>query len=79
MADLANSGEKSPRWVVHCPECGHEVLHTSVTEFARGTGSRDPFASPPKPKIPEDGVQLDCPNCSKPSTYRSFDLRYRKD
>ena len=66
-----------PRWIVDCPECKKEFTHTDVSKIGGGLGSRDPFASPPKPKIPEDGIELKCPHCDKTSTYRIFDLRYR--
>jgi endogenous inhibitor of DNA gyrase (YacG/DUF329 family) len=66
----------SPRWVVSCPECKHEFIFKPIDQPEAET--RDPFASPPKPKIPEGGEPLNCPNCNKPSTYGSFDLRYRR-
>jgi endogenous inhibitor of DNA gyrase (YacG/DUF329 family) len=68
----------APRWVVSCPECNKEFTHTPISKMA-AVGTRDPFASPPKPKLPENGAELECRNCGKTSVYRSFDLRYRAD
>jgi endogenous inhibitor of DNA gyrase (YacG/DUF329 family) len=68
----------APRWVVSCPECNREFTHTPISKIANGA-TRDPFASPPKPKLPEDGTPLACDNCGKTSTYRASDLRYRPD
>jgi len=66
-----------PRWIVRCPECEKEFTHTTI---GKTIGlMRDPFASPPKPEIPEGGTALMCPDCNKASTYRAFDLRYRAD
>jgi hypothetical protein len=68
----------APRWVVSCPECRKEFTHADI-KLMDGSGSRDPFASPPKPKIPESGTELGCQHCGKTSIYRVFDLRYRAD
>jgi endogenous inhibitor of DNA gyrase (YacG/DUF329 family) len=68
----------APRWVVSCPECKKEFTHTHISKMAGGA-TRDPFASPPKPKLPEGGAELECQNCGKTSVYRAFDLRYRAD
>ena len=65
------------RWVVTCPKCKTDFTHTFIGKMANE--SRDPFASPPKLKIPEGGSELACQNCGKTSTYRAFDLRYRAD
>jgi len=68
----------SPRWIVTCPECNKEFTHTNISKIASGA-TRDPFASPPKPQIPEGGSELECHHCRKTSTYQAFDLRYRAD
>jgi hypothetical protein len=47
--------------------------------MAMGGGTRDLFASPPKPTIPEGGAELECKNCGKTSTYKVFDLLYRPE
>jgi endogenous inhibitor of DNA gyrase (YacG/DUF329 family) len=75
MAVPKKQPDPVPRWVVSCPECGHELTHTPISELAGGT--RDPFASPPKPAIPDGGSQLKCSNCDKSATYLMSDLRYR--
>jgi endogenous inhibitor of DNA gyrase (YacG/DUF329 family) len=62
-----------PRWIVNCPECNQEFTHSEI----RGELHRDPFTSPPKPVIPQEGAQQECPNCHKTSVYRAFELRYR--
>lgn len=65
-----------PRWIVECPQCRKEFTHTDISKIASGP-MRDPFASPPKPQIPESGAELKCPHCKNSATYRAFDLRYR--
>ena len=30
-----------------------------------------------KPKMPEEGVNLECPNCKKTATYKRYQLTYR--
>ena len=68
----------SPRWIVTCPECKVEFTHTDVNKIA-SAGTRDLFASPPKPEIPDGGSEVKCHNCGKTSTYKAVDLRYRED
>ena len=67
----------SPRWIVNCHECEKEFTHTQISKI--DSGMRNPFASPPKPEIPEEGTKLTCPHCGKDLAYRAFDLRYRAD
>lgn len=66
-----------PRWVVTCPNCRSEFTHTLVRDLTQGALTRDVFASPPKPPIPEGGSRLDCPNCGGSQAYQISDLRYR--
>jgi uncharacterized Zn finger protein len=67
-----------PRWVLTCSACTQEFTHTLIREVSPERESRDPFASPPKPRIPDQGLQVKCPNCGEASTYGVFDLRYRR-
>jgi hypothetical protein len=66
-----------PRWVVTCPKCRSEFTHTLVRDLTQGSLTRDVFASPPKPPIPDGGSRLDCPNCGGNQAYQISDLRYR--
>jgi hypothetical protein len=34
------------------------------------------FFEPPKPDFPEDGAELECPNCGNKDTYQRTDLIY---
>ncbi len=64
---------RMPRWIVSCPECKEEFTHSEIGEDRH----RDPFTSPPKPPLPHEGIQQECPNCHKTAVYRAFELRYR--
>jgi hypothetical protein len=66
-----------PRWVVTCSLCKHEFTHTLVRDLTRGNSTRDVFASPPKPAIPDGGSSLNCPHCGGSQAYQISDLRYR--
>ena len=68
-----------PRWVITCLKCNREFTHTLVRDLTQGKETRDVFASPPKPAIPEDGSRMNCPHCGSVSSYRISDLRYRGD
>jgi DNA-directed RNA polymerase subunit RPC12/RpoP len=68
-----------PRWMVICSKCKQEFTHTLVRDLSPGHQTRDVFASPPKPQIPKDGTQLNCPHCGGVQAYKTHDLTYRGD
>jgi hypothetical protein len=66
-----------PRWVLTCAACRQEFFaHTRQVAPEGVVG--DPFASPLKPSMSDQGLQVKCPNCGEASTYGVFDLRYRR-
>jgi DNA-directed RNA polymerase subunit RPC12/RpoP len=68
-----------PRWVIICSKCTREFTHILIRELTHGRETRDVFASPPKPAMPEEGARLNCPHCGSISAYKTYDLRYRGD
>jgi len=65
------------RWVLGCPKCGKEFMHSEIDSEHRSP-LLDPFAwIGDKPEMPEAGVKLKCPNCSKVSVYKRYQLTYR--
>jgi len=66
-----------PRWVLDCPECGEEFTHSEI-DVENRSPLLDSFAwIGDKPEIPQEGVSLVCPNCSKVSVYKRHELTYR--
>jgi hypothetical protein len=65
------------RWVLGCPECKEDFTHSQIdTESQPSVG--DPFSwLDDKPKFPDVGVSLECPNCKKTSVYQRTQLMYR--
>lgn len=66
-----------PRWVFGCPDCNQEFTYTEID-----VEHRKPFQDPfdwigDKPKLPEAGTNLECPNCKKVSVYKRYQLTYR--
>ena len=65
------------RWVLGCPECKEDFTHSQI-DVASQTFTSDPFAwLGDKPKFPDAGVRLECPNCKKTSVYKRTQLIYR--
>jgi len=64
---------RMPRWIVSCPDCKEEFTHSEI----KAELHRDPFTSPPKPTLPQEGIKQECPKCHKTAVYRAFELRYR--
>jgi len=56
-------------WVLLCPECDTYFNHSLVESSAVSWLGI-------KPELPAKGKSLQCPNCSKTSTFMQRDLRY---
>jgi hypothetical protein len=66
-----------PRWILGCPNCNQEFTHSEIDTQSR-TPLLDPFSwIADKPKLPEAGTRLECPNCKKVSIYKRHQLIYR--
>jgi len=60
-----------PRWVLTCPECHKEFTHSNIAHESSWWDE--------KPEMSPAGDSIECPNCKKTSTYRRYQLIYRKD
>ena len=68
---------KVPRWVLGCPDCNQEFTHSEVDPEYQ-TPLLDPFAwIGDKPKFPDAGLSMECPNCKKVSVYNRYQLTYK--
>ena len=66
------------RWVLGCPECKRDFTHCQIDTESQPSFS-DPFAwLGDKPKFPNVGLQIECPNCKKRSVYKRNQLTYKK-
>jgi len=63
------------RWVLGCPFCDKEFTHTEIAEPRR----LEDYYFQAKPKFPDGGLRIDCPNCKKASVFQSHQLIYRAD
>jgi len=65
--------QKTARWVVLCPECNQDFPLQPEIELPD-----DLFGwLGLKPKLPESGLLLECPNCKKSSVFVEKHLGYR--
>jgi hypothetical protein len=62
-------------WVLCCRQCQAEV--TSIEDFQQESFVRDPYTSVIKPELPDEGVNVACPNCQRAFVYRRHELVYR--
>jgi hypothetical protein len=66
-----------PYWVLVCPECDREFIHTEAQNEATSP-MQDPLGwLAEKPAFPESGMRIGCPNCKKTSLYQRYQLVYR--
>jgi len=63
-----------PRWIVYCPKCNYEILHSDVPK----DGKLDPYVGTvQKPELPPEGQELECPNCKTNAVFQRHQLVYR--
>jgi len=60
------------RWVLDCPKCKAELTHSQVHD-SDFSGS-DPYACLTKPKFPDGGLSVLCPNCKIAFVYQRYQL-----
>lgn len=63
-----------PRWVVNCPLCKKEFIHSEIERSILEQAGRDPFGVLYKPA---DEKRI-CPNCGTESPFASHQLFYRE-
>jgi len=63
------------RWILPCPQCKKDFNPSDLkSEYTPD----NPFAwLGIKPKLPEGGLLLECPNCNESSVFVQQQLRYR--
>ena len=69
------------RWVLTCPKCKQEFTHSQVKDDDEGGASLlDPFSwIAGKPRFPEAGLAVTCPNCTAQTIYQRHELIYRTE
>jgi hypothetical protein len=60
------------QWVFYCDECNVPFTYSEIQNDGPGL-----FAVEAKPEIAAEGINLDCPNCKKPSIFRRHQLVYQ--
>jgi hypothetical protein len=66
------------RWVFGCPDCSVDFTYAEIP-VNNNPQMLDPFVpwSGPKPKFPESGMAIACPNCNNTYTYQRYQLIFR--
>jgi hypothetical protein len=64
------------RWVLYCLQCGEELAHDQI--YVSAASIRDPYTSVIKPKFPDGGLPMTCPNCGNFSIYQRYQLIYQE-
>jgi hypothetical protein len=64
-----------PHWILHCPLCKTEFIHSEIAmnlEMAE-------LCFPRKPIVPGEGLRLECPNCRNSSVFNRDHLVYSRE
>jgi hypothetical protein len=62
-------------WVLNCPQCNTEIIHSDIPEFE--SSIPDPFEPVAKPEFPKGGLISVCPNCKVTTVFQRHQLIYR--
>jgi uncharacterized protein YbaR (Trm112 family) len=65
------------RWVLVCPRCKKEFIHSQVSDAAIQEAFRNSHGLVARPHLELD--VLTCPHCNMKSWYQDFDLIYSED
>jgi DNA-directed RNA polymerase subunit RPC12/RpoP len=60
-------------WTLTCGNCGSNFVHSLIED-----DSVLNFLFPSKPKFPDSGSELECPNCRRKTIYKRTDLTYAR-
>ena len=62
-------------WVLYCPGCGAELTHSQI--YNSDFSGYDPYTSLSKPKFPDGGLSVFCPQCKGTSLFQRYQLVYQ--
>jgi hypothetical protein len=68
-----------PYWMLKCPKCSRDFVHTKIELAAIEDARRDAFRILPKPPFALDGEKQTCPECKTESVFQRHQLFYRDD
>jgi len=60
------------KWVLKCKGCEQLFTHSEI-----GNTLADYFL-PEKPKLPPEGLEMECPHCNTRAAYQPTELRYNE-
>jgi ribosomal protein S27AE len=68
-----------PRWMLKCPKCSHNFIHTRIESAVIEAARRDPYGILPRLSFAQNGEKQTCPNCNEESVFQRHQLFYRED
>jgi hypothetical protein len=68
-----------PYWMLKCPGCKREFLHSTIELAAIEEAYRDPFKILPRPVFKSEGERRICPGCKEESVFQRHHLLYRDE
>jgi len=60
-------------WALTCRNCGTVFAYSQISETLAD------FFLPPKPALPPEGLDCECPNCKIKQRYERDELKYRAE
>ena len=68
-----------PLWMLKCPHCKREFLHSQIELASIEEAYRDPFKVLARPVFGSEGERRICPGCNKGSVFQRHHLLYRDE
>jgi hypothetical protein len=68
-----------PYWMLKCPRCTRDFLHSKIELAAIEEAYRDPFKILPRPVFASEGERRICPGCKEEFVFQRHHLLYRDE
>jgi hypothetical protein len=68
-----------PYWMLKCPNCNRDFVHTKIELAVIEEAHRDPFRVLPRPTFAQEAERHTCPGCKQESVFQPSHLFYRDD
>jgi uncharacterized protein YbaR (Trm112 family) len=66
-------------WMLSCPKCSRDFVHSKIELSAIEEARRDTFRILPKRLFALEGQKLTCPECKTESAFQRHQMFYRDD
>jgi hypothetical protein len=68
-----------PYWMLKCPKCSRDFVHTKIELAVIEEAHRDPYRVLPRPMFAQETENRTCPGCKQESVFQRHHMFYCDD